>query len=147
VLSALATGTLVSDPKQRTGAGGRLYVTATLRVATEDDSILVMTIAFNSTAQRALMSLSKGDTAAVTGRAKLTSWDKDGETRHGLSVVAEQVMTHYQLERRRARATGKPAEPEAKRVSSAQAAGALALRDTSSRVAGMADDLGPWGGS
>ena len=28
-------------------------------------------------------------------RAKLTSWEKDGEEKHGLSVVADKVMTAY----------------------------------------------------
>jgi len=141
VLSILASGTLVSDPTQKTAASGRLYVRATLRVATEDDSILVSAVAFSETACQALLALSKGDAAAVSGRAKLTTWERGGETNFGMSVVAEQVLTAYALEKKRTRATAKPAEPKAERVRPAQVAAALAMQDTSAGIADLADDL------
>lgn len=105
MLSALASGTLVREAQQRQGSSGRPYATASMRVPCDgDEAVLVSIVAFSTTAIEALLGLKKGDTLAVTGRAKLTSWEKDGETHHGLSVVAEQVMTHYQLEKRRTRA-------------------------------------------
>ncbi len=147
MLGVLASGTVVKASVERTSSAGRPYVTATLRVPTEDDAVLVSAVAFSDSARRALLALSRGDQAAVTGRAKLTSWERDGETKFGMSVVAEGVLTPYQLEKRRTRATGKQAEPEAARIRPSQAAAPVATHATddanAGSVADMPDDL-PW---
>jgi len=76
-----------------------------MRVPAEDaEAMLVSVIAFAADAVTGLLALSKGDALAIAGRAKLTSWEKDGEEKHGLSVVADQVLTIYQIEKRRKRA-------------------------------------------
>ena len=96
MLSILATGTLVNDPKSRTSAAGKLYATASLRVPAEDsDALLVSVIVFNADAVAAILALQRGDSCAIAGRAKLSEWERDGETRHGLSVVADKVLTVY----------------------------------------------------
>lgn len=96
MLSVLASGTLVNDPRERQSAAGKTYATALLRVPAEDaDAMLVSAIAFNADAVAALLALAKGDSCAIAGRGKLTSWEKDGEQRHGLSVVADKVLTVY----------------------------------------------------
>lgn len=96
MLAILASGTLVSDPKQRTTATGNAYATASVRVPAEDsDAMLVSVIAFSSDAVAAILALQRGDSCAIAGRAKLTSWTKDGEEKHGLSVVADKVLTVY----------------------------------------------------
>ena len=101
MLSILASGTLVRDPQQRQGAKGT-YATASIRVPTADaDAVLVSLIAFNEGAVIALMALHKGDALSVTGRAKLTSWEQAGEQKNGLSVVADQILSLYQVEKRR----------------------------------------------
>jgi len=43
----------------------------------------------------ALLALQRGDSVAIAGRAKLSSREKDGEQRHGLSVTADRVLTVY----------------------------------------------------
>lgn len=104
-LAVLAQGSLVSDPLQRTSAKGAAYVTTQLRVATDDGAILVSVIAFAADAMAGLMALRKGDAAAVSGKAKQTSWaGRDGETNHGLSVVVEGVLSVYQAGKRREKA-------------------------------------------
>ena len=147
MLSVLASGTLVKEPVERTSSAGRPYVTATLRVPTEDDAALVSAVAFSDSARQALLALSRGDQAAVTGRAKLTSWERDGETKFGMSIVAENVPTLYALEKRRARATANKGEPDTPAIRPSQAAAAVAMHDTrgsnGGSVADMADDL-PW---
>ena len=96
MLSILASGTLVSDPRERTTATGKPYATASLRVACEDaDAMLVSVIAFAADAGAALLALQRGDSVAIAGRAKLSSWTKDGEQKHGLSVVVDKVLTVY----------------------------------------------------
>ncbi|MGC2517866.1 MAG: single-stranded DNA-binding protein [Burkholderiales bacterium] len=105
MLSVLASGTLMRDPEQRTSSAGKPFATGLMRVAAEDsDPILASLIAFSDGAVAALLALTKGDALSVAGRGKLTSWTKDGEQKHGLSVVVEQVLTLYAIEKRRDRA-------------------------------------------
>ena len=79
MLNVLASGTLIADPRRRTSAAGKDYATTSLRVAAEDaDQILVSVIAFAPDAVAALLALQRGDSCAIAGRAKLTSWEKDG---------------------------------------------------------------------
>jgi single-stranded DNA-binding protein len=97
MLNVLATGTLVSDPKSRLSTNGKSYATASLRVPAEDaEAMLISVIAFNVDAVVAILALTKGDSCAIAGRGKLTSWTKDGEEKHGLSVTADKVLTVYQ---------------------------------------------------
>jgi single-stranded DNA-binding protein len=116
VLSLLAAGVLVRDPEPRQSKAGKEYVTGLLRVPCDGEDALVSVIAFAAVAVQALLALGKGDSIAVTGRAKLTSWTKDGEEKHGISVVVESVLSAYQVEKRRSAATSKAPGPELDRV-------------------------------
>jgi len=96
MLSVLCSGSLVSDPRERTTTAGKPYVTASMRVPAEDaEAMLVSIIAFNADTVAAILALQRGDSVAVAGRGKLSSWTKDGEEKHGLSVVADKVLTVY----------------------------------------------------
>ena len=108
MLTALLSGTLIADPKERQGSNGRQFVTAAIRVPIEDgEPIIANVIVFVQSAQNALLALRKGDGLAVTGRAKLSSWNaQDGTERHGLSVVGEQILTAYHVKKRRRAASG-----------------------------------------
>ena len=140
MLSVLASGTLVADPVERTARTGRAYTTCSMRCPTDEDAILISLIAFSDSARQALLPLRKGDAASIVGTAKLSSWEKDGEQKHGLSVIASQVLTAYMVEKRRSRTQAdKSAEPEQARA--AQSAAALALMAPCGGVAEMADDL------
>lgn len=78
-LHILATGSLISDPTRRTGAKGA-FATGTVRVTTDDGSILVNVIAFGEHAEP-LLAHQQGSAVAIAGRATLRSWTgKDGET-------------------------------------------------------------------
>jgi single-stranded DNA-binding protein len=96
VLSVLISGNLTAGPKERRSAAGKAYATVSMRVPAEDsDAILVSVIAFNADVVDALLALAKGDSVSIAGRAKLSSWERDGEQRHGLSVIADRVLTPY----------------------------------------------------
>jgi len=97
VLSVLCSGALIADPRRRTSANGNEYATAALRVACEDgEAIIASLICFDEHAVTALVALSKGDSCAIAGRARLSSWTgKDGNEAHGLSVTADRVLTAY----------------------------------------------------
>jgi single-stranded DNA-binding protein len=111
MLSVLASGTLTRDPVERTSAAGKPYCTALVRVPCEgEDALLCSVIAFKPDAVRALLALAAGESVAIAGRAKLSSWDKAGETKHGLSVVADAVLSVYVVDKRR-KATRPAEEP------------------------------------
>ena len=102
MLSVLCSGTLVADPKSRTSAAGKAFATALVRVPAEEaEATLVSVIAFDASAVTAILALARGDAVAIAGRAKLSEWVKDGETKHGLSVTADKVLTAYQAGKQR----------------------------------------------
>lgn len=107
-LALIASGTLLRDPERRTSVHGNTYTQALLRVPVEgEETLVVFVVAFSSTAAEALLAHQRGDQIAVTGRSKLRSWtDKDGVEKHGLSVVAEAILSPYQLEKRKRRVRG-----------------------------------------
>jgi single-stranded DNA-binding protein len=101
MLEVLMSGKLLRDPVTRTGASGKPFTTALLRVPTEkDESLVASVIAFGDTAER-LGRLRAGDAVSVSGSAKLSEWTKDGETHHGLSVTAATILTAYDARKRR----------------------------------------------
>ena len=74
--------------------------------------MLVSVIAFNADAVQALLALQRGDSCAIAGRAKLTSWTgQDGAEKHGLSVTADRVLTVYQAGKQRKQARDLEVEP------------------------------------
>jgi single-stranded DNA-binding protein len=97
MLSILASGSLVRDPQRKMSAQSRAYVTGLMRVPSEDaEAILLSIVCFSENAMTGLLALAKGDALAVAGRAKLTEWtDKEGTLKHGMSVIADRVMSAY----------------------------------------------------
>ena len=106
MLNILAVGVLIADPQRRTGQTGRDFVGATMRASSEgSEGMLVSLVGFSDIVIDALMALTKGDALAVVGRSRLTSWtSRDGGEQHGLSCVVDQLLTHYEVAKRRKRA-------------------------------------------
>jgi len=110
-ITDLVTGKLIAAPEQRTGSSGKPYVRATLGAHDGEADSLVSVIAFGSAAEQ-LGALAKGDTIAIQGRAKVSTWTgRDGTAKAGLSVTADVVLTAYALKQRRKALA--PAAPEA----------------------------------
>lgn len=103
MIEALVSGKLIGLPEQRTAKTGRAYVQARMRVAAGADEVhFVRVTAFSESACRALLALADGDALAVAGTLKLGAWiDHDGNARPNLDLVVAQVLTAYQLKRRR----------------------------------------------
>lgn len=100
-ITALAVGKLIATPEQRTSASGKPYVRATLAAHDGDADSLVSVVAFGTAAEQ-LGALAKGDTIAIQGRAKVSTWTgRDGTAKAGLSVTADVVLTAYQLKQKR----------------------------------------------
>jgi single-stranded DNA-binding protein len=108
-LFALATGALIANPQRREGQKGP-FATAIIRVAGNDgEATLISGVAFGDEATR-LLELSKGDAISLAGRAKLSSWvGRDGEEKHGISIVIEQIAAAKPRRRTDTEARGSPA--------------------------------------
>lgn len=106
MLSALASGTLARDPKSGTSASGVRWANASIRCATGTDkegnslTSFVTVICFGDVADQ-LGRMGKGDAISVQGPMKQTEYEKDGETRHGLEIMANGILNPYQIKKRR----------------------------------------------
>ena len=79
-----------------------------MRAATKDgDSLFVSVIMFGDAA-KPFMALSDGDTVALAGSLAPKAWtDKTtGEPRAGLDMQVQQVLSMYQLQKKRQQAQG-----------------------------------------
>lgn len=108
MIDALISGKLIKTPVLKTGQSGKNYTQFLLSVAVgEDQPVVVSGMAFGEIAER-VAKLQKGDPLAVIGSLKPSEWqDKTtGETKHGLSVTANNTLSPYDIKKR------KPAAPE-----------------------------------
>lgn len=115
MLSALASGQIVRTPKNGTSASGTRWCNTTVRVPCGQDkegaamTAFIVVLAFNDVADQ-LSRLEQGDTVSVQGPLKPTEYQtKDGEARHGLEIIANALLTPYQLRKRRGYAERAPA--------------------------------------
>lgn len=114
MISALASGQLVRAPKSGTSASGTRWANATLRCSTGTDregaalSSFVSVIAFGDTAAK-LAKLAQGDAISVQGPMKQTEYTKDGETRHGLEILANALLSPYMVKQKRGDSEGSSA--------------------------------------
>lgn len=93
MLSILANGTLIADPVEQRSVNDKPCATCTIRVPCDDgEAMLVSVVSYKADVVAALLALRRGNACAIAGRATPASWDKDGEKRHGLSVVADRVL-------------------------------------------------------
>ncbi len=89
---ALVTGTLFRAPEQRTAKSGKPFVTATLKAKDGEALQWWRVTAFSETAQSELMRLTDGDAVSVQGALKIEEYEKDGQKRVSLSVIADHVL-------------------------------------------------------
>jgi single-stranded DNA-binding protein len=108
MIEALITGTLTGLAEQREGKNNTTFVLAKVKAQPgEGEPLIVNVIAFAPEACAALLALDEGDALALTGTLTPKVWtDKQGNTRPALDLVASQVLTVYQVERKRAALDG-----------------------------------------
>ena len=103
MIDALISGKLIKTPELRTGQSGKPYAQFLLSVAVGDDQpVVVSGMSFGEVAER-VAKLQKGDPLAVIGSLKPSEWqDKTtGATKHGLSVTVNNVLSPYDIKKRR----------------------------------------------
>ena len=112
MIDALISGRLRGAPSLRTGSNGAPF--ALFRVGAFDKTglgVLCSCITFSQTAIEAVQRLTDGDSIAVSGEVAISTWSaSDGSPRHGLDVTAHQVLTPYQVTRKRKGADTAPAD-------------------------------------
>lgn len=102
-IDVLTNGKLIKDPALKTSQNDNLYCQFLLSVSVgEAENIVISGISFGETAER-ISKLGKGDAVSVIGALKPTEWqDKaTGETKHGLSVTVADVLSVYDIKKRR----------------------------------------------
>jgi single-stranded DNA-binding protein len=99
-ITALVTGKLHAAPERRTGGRGKPFVRVALIAHDGEADAFVSVIAFGHVAEQ-LAALDKGEAVSVSGRAQIRTWEKNGETRAGLSVVADCLLTVHHVRRKR----------------------------------------------
>ena len=103
MLETLCSGKLIKQPELKTGQSGKPYCQFLLGVHVGDpENIVISGIAFGGHAER-ISKLDKGDAVSVVGALKPTEWqDKaTGETRRGLSVTVADVLSVYDISKKR----------------------------------------------
>ena len=107
MISALITGSIVSEPKHGTSKSGTEWANCVVRVPCGKDketgdaeSAFVQIACFGSEAGK-LARLTKGDSVSATGALKPTVYQKDGQERHGLSLTAQAILTAYGIAKKR----------------------------------------------
>jgi len=111
----LVSGNLFRQPEQRTSKAGKLFVTATIRAKDGDASQFWRIVAFSESVQAELSRLTDGDALSVQGALKVETYERDGETKLSLSVIAEHVMALRQPPRQRERKSTDAKPPMSRR--------------------------------
>jgi single-stranded DNA-binding protein len=104
MIEGLVSGKVYGRPEQRVGNNsGKPFVTAKVRAATNGgDMLFVNVLAFDVAVQAALLALSDGDAVSLAGTLTPKVWiDRENQPRPALDLIASQVLTVYQVKRKR----------------------------------------------
>lgn len=103
MIEGLIAGKLVGVAETREGKNGTSFALAKVKaIAGDGESLIVNVIAFATEASSALMALDDGDALALSGALTPKVWtDKQGNTRPAMDMIATQVLTAYQVNRKR----------------------------------------------
>ena len=112
MISALIQGELIGEPKLRMTSAGKPFATAMVRVSAGAEAVLISVTAFSEGAQAILLRLKAGDSLGASGVMELNLWkDSTGQEHRGWRLTAHQVMTVYEVgKRRKAGAEGEKSE-------------------------------------
>ena len=89
---ALVTGTLFRAPNSAPQRLATHYVTATIKAKDGDAFQFWRVTAFSESVQSELMRLTEGDALSVQGALKVEEYEKDGQKRVSLGVIADHVL-------------------------------------------------------
>lgn len=110
MIDALIAGRLHGKPMSRTSKSGNEYTTAKLRAPMANgETVYVNVIGFSDAAVNALLALDDGDSVAIAGELKVSTYtDKEGTAKPSLDLTAHAVLTEYHVTRKRRAVTDTP---------------------------------------
>ncbi len=91
-LQVLVAGSLWRDPVVRQSKAGKQFATALVKAGTQTETLWVNVAAFDQTAQSELLRLTAGDSISVQGTGKLGVFEKNGQHRATIEIVAAHVL-------------------------------------------------------
>lgn len=103
MLDALISGKLIKDCQLKNSQNNKPYCQFLMGVHIgEPENTVISGIAFGVHAER-IAHLKKGDAVSVIGALKPTEWQDKAthETRHGLSITVNNVLSVYDIKKRR----------------------------------------------
>jgi single-stranded DNA-binding protein len=103
MIDALIGGKLFKAAEERRSGSGKTFVTANVRATDGDgDTVFVNVVAFSDSAKTALLALDDGDSVSLAGTLKIGTYEaRDGSVKPKVSMVAQKVLTAYQVTRKR----------------------------------------------
>ena len=102
MIEALVSGKLNGQPARKMSKTGNPFVVAKVRAHAGDSDVFVNVIAFSPAACEAQLALGEGDAVALAGSLTPKAWTEREEiARPALDLVASQVLTAYQVTRKR----------------------------------------------
>jgi single-stranded DNA-binding protein len=104
----LVSGSLFRAPEKRTSKNEKPFVTATLVARVGETTQWWRIIAFSENAQAELLRLSEGDALSVQGALKVEEYEKEGQKRVSLGVIASHVLALRQPRKARGRDEREP---------------------------------------
>jgi single-stranded DNA-binding protein len=119
MLTGLLAGTIASTPKSGTSASGTRWSNCVIRCPVgqnkdgEAETAFVSLACFGSDAD-ALAKLDKGDPITAQGHIKPSTYTKDGQERHGLSMMAAHLLTSYMVKKKRGDQSSQPSGNQTK---------------------------------
>ncbi|SAL12050.1 Single-stranded DNA-binding protein [Caballeronia sordidicola] len=113
MIDALVGGKLFKAAEERLSQAGKTFVTANIRAADgEGEGLFISVVAFSDSAKAALLALDEGDSVSLAGTLKIGTYEaRDGSVKASVSMVAQNVMSAYQVSRKR-KAAAEPETPE-----------------------------------
>jgi len=91
----LVSGEIFRRPEAKISKAGKDYCTATLRAADGNETTFWSLVAFADAATQ-LQRLHVGDVLAAQGRLKTEVFEKNGQTRVSLSILANSILPLHQ---------------------------------------------------
>jgi single-stranded DNA-binding protein len=108
-----------TQPAQKIAKTGKPFMVAKVRAHAGDADVFVNVIAFGQAACDALLALGDGDAVALAGSLTPKAWtNREGMARPALDLVASQVLSAYQVTRKRRAIERKPTDPPEPRPAS-----------------------------
>ena len=112
MIHALVQGALIADAVPRTTRKVAPFVTATIRVLAGEGEVYVGLVVFDPTACERLAALKAGAGVCAGGELQSNNWtSKDGQARTGWRMVANEILSIAQAQRKR-RKDAEADEPE-----------------------------------